>query len=107
MARLERKAEVGVNEGWLPPVAKRILLGAFDREDDRVGAFSMACEGNGVDTDTQLFGMNYVLEVFERCGPTGLFSRLADEPLTPREAEFEANVDSQARLNYQLYRESR
>ena len=52
------------------------------------------CSTNGVDAETQLFAMNYALEIFERCGYYGMFSQYSDVPLNSEEAEFSANDDA-------------
>jgi hypothetical protein len=107
LSEIERKAQDGISEGWLPPVARKVLLGNFEREDDRVAAFSSACDANGTDIDTMLFGINYALEAFKRCGPIVQFGAVVEEDISPREAEFQSNIDELANLSFQLYREQK
>jgi len=108
LAAIERRAADGVANGWLPPIAYDVLIGDFNREDDRVAAFSAACGENKVSPDAQLFGMHYALGLFERCGPMLDFSAYSDEEYIPPEEiamdNFETN---QAMLNYEYYRQNR
>lgn len=107
LAALERKAEEGLQNGWLPPVAYEALLGNFNREDDRVAAFSAACGQNQIDPATQLFGINYALEVFERCGPMMQFGAYVEEDIDPREVEAANMIEDTAVLNFQLWKQNK
>jgi len=107
LANIERKANQGVQEGWLPPVAHRALLGSFEREEDRLAKFSELCDANGVDLNTQLVAFEFALKVFEHCGPMVQFGQVIQEDLDPRQAEFQSNLEDQAVLNFQLWKENK
>lgn len=107
LASAQVRAETGISEGWLPPYVASLILGDFDREADRLAAFSDACSSNRVTPDYQLFGMNFVLDVFEELGPMAQFSSYAEEVLTPREVEQEQLIANQASLNLEDYLKNR
>lgn len=73
-------ARQGMDEGWLSRAKRDLLLGSFDREDDRVAAFSQTAEQNNVDLATQLYAVQFALEADEACGERVIFSRYASEP---------------------------
>jgi hypothetical protein len=102
LAEFERDCNRGFEEGWLPPVVYRDIMGSFESESDRLAAFSALCTNSGVDAATQLFGFRSVLQAFYNCGPLMTFSSVVDEPLDPREAEQEYVSASQAELNFRL-----
>lgn len=73
-------ARQGLEEGWLSRAKRDLLLGSFDREDDRVAAFSQTAEQNSVDLATQLYAVQFALEADEACGERVIFSRYVSEP---------------------------
>lgn len=101
LANINAKAEFGVSEGWLPPVAKEALVANFNREEDMVASFSMLADKNGVDLDTQLHAMEFALELFKRCGNLVDFNQYVNEDIDPaEEARFSA-VESAAKRSLQ------
>ena len=101
LANINAKAEFGVAEGWLPPVAKEALVANFSREEDMVASFSMLADKNGVDLDTQLHAMEFALELFKRCGNLVDFNQYVNEDVDPaEEARFSA-VDAAAKRSLQ------
>lgn len=102
---VEMRCQEGISNKWLPPAAMKIMMASFKSENDRLAAFSQVCEENDVDPDTQLFAMNYALEIFSRCGEYGMmFNQYAETPLDSDEIEFQAaqesNVDAALNLFY-------
>lgn len=106
LADIQRRANDGVRDGWLPPVAQKILISNFNSDTDRIAAFSQMCEGNSVDPETQLFAMNYVLEIFSRCGQYGMFSQIAEVPLTEAEFQKHQEEDEAVEAAYKMFRQS-
>jgi len=86
LMRLTREADLGYNEGWLPPAAYRSIIGEFEMDTDRFAAFSTVCESNQVDPATELYAMSKQLEAFKRCGPFVKFGLSVEEDLSPDEA---------------------
>ena len=97
---LSRQAEVGFNEGWLPPYVFREIFGGFETEGEQLAAFSSVCDTNQVDPETELYAIQHTIGMFERCGGVINFNQLAyQEPLNPREEQEFDNTESQARRN--------
>lgn len=61
-------AQQGIQERWLSKAKYDLLLGSFDREEDRVAAFSQTAESNNVDLSTQLYAVLFALKADEECG---------------------------------------
>ncbi len=101
LANINAKAEFGVQEGWLPPIAKEALVANFNREEDMVASFSMLADKNGVDLDTQLHAMEFALELFKRCGRLVDFNQYVNEEVDHEAIERQANVDSAAKRSLQ------
>jgi len=102
LANINAKAEFGVQEGWLPPVAKEALVANFNREEDMVASFSMLADKNGVDLDTQLHAMEFALELFKRCGGRLVdFNQYVNEEIDPAEQERTQYVDQTAKRSLQ------
>jgi len=102
LANINAKAEFGVQEGWLPPVAKDALVANFNREEDMVASFSMLADKNGVDLDTQLHAMEFALELFKRCGGRLVdFNQYVNEEIDPAEQERTQYVDQTAKRSLQ------
>ena len=86
LMELTREADLGFQEGWLPPTAHRAIVGEFSGDGDRFAAFSNVCNENQVDAETELYAMEKQLEVFQRCGPFVKFGASVEEELSPDEA---------------------
>jgi hypothetical protein len=102
LASLTAKADFGVQEGWLPPVARQALVANFSREDDMVAEFSMLAAANGVDVDAQIHAMDFALELFERCGNLVDFNQYAQPELDPIEVQRSTHLDTSARDSLRL-----
>jgi len=76
-------ARQGLNDRWLSRAKYEFLLGSFDREEDRVAAFSQAAEEDNVDLSTRLYAVLFALEADEACGERVNFSSYASEPILP------------------------
>lgn len=105
LSNINAKAEFGVQEGWLPPVAKSALVANFNREEDMVAEFSKLSAANGVDIDTQLHAMEFALEIFKRCGNLVDFNQYVNEDIDPEEEARFSAIDALAKrslsaLNY-------
>ncbi|MCA6430313.1 MAG: hypothetical protein IM613_12840 [Cytophagales bacterium] len=101
LANINAKAEFGVQEGWLPPVAKEALVANFNREEDMVASFSMLASKNGVDLDTQLHAMEFALELFKRCGNLVDFNQYVSEDIDPVAEQRAYEVDAAAKRSLQ------
>lgn len=100
---LNRLADAGFQQGWLPPVVHRELLGGFEDRNDQLAAFSSVCDANGSDIDVELYAMQRTLEMFQKCQGAINFSSFAyDAPLTPSEEAEESTIQAQARRNAEL-----
>jgi len=98
LSRLTYEADAGVAEGWLPPVARNSIVGNFSRENDMIAEFSKSAVANDVDLATQLFGMEYALEIFKRVGANFLdFSHQSEMSVDPEEIAYEQALDKIAR----------
>ena len=65
-----------------------LLLGSFEREEDRVAAFSQTAESNNVDLSTQLYAVLFALKADEECGdPRINFSSYVNERVVPMDTE--------------------
>lgn len=80
-------ARQGLNDRWLSRAKYEFLLGSFDREEDRVAAFSQAAEEDNVDLSTRLYAVLFALEADEACGERVNFSSYANEPILPAERD--------------------
>lgn len=80
-------ARQGIQERWLSKAKYDLLLGSFDREDDRVAAFSQTAESNNVDLSTQLYAVLFALKADEECGERVNFSSYVSEPTNPIDME--------------------
>jgi len=75
-------ARQGLEDRWLSRAKYDFLLGSFDREEDRVAAFSQAAEEDNVDLATRLYAVLFALEADEACGERVTFSSYISEPQT-------------------------
>jgi len=83
LRNIERACDRMVSEGRLTPYERQLLLGEFEERSDRVAAFSVACEQEGIAPSQQLDRINFYLYVANQRGDIALFSQPALEPLTP------------------------
>lgn len=83
-------AQQGIQERWLSKAKYDLLLGSFDREEDRVAVFSQTAESNNVDLSTQLYAVLFALKADEECGdPRINFSSYVNEKVSPVNTEEE------------------
>lgn len=82
-------AKEGLEERWLSRAMYDLLLGSFDKDEDRVAAFSQTANANKVDLATQLYAVLFALKANEECGEKINFSTYVSEPLTPALSEEE------------------
>jgi hypothetical protein len=101
LANINTRCEFGVQEGWLPPIAKSAIVADFSREEDMVASFSKLASKNGVDLDTQLHAMEFTLEVFERCGNLVDFNQYTGVDVDPEEQAHFSRVRDTARESLQ------
>lgn len=98
MSEVESDVYRGLDQGWLTPNMAREILGEFERDEDRVAAFSQLANSNGVDMSTQLFGMQFALKLLENSGGTATFGAYVQD-----EIEVSPDEYKQAKANV-LYR---
>ena len=101
LANINARCEFGVQEGWLPPIAKSAIVADFSREEDMVASFSKLASKNGVDLDSQLHAMEFTLEVFERCGNLVDFNQYTGVDVDPEEQAHFSRVRDTARDSLQ------
>lgn len=82
-------AKQGLEERWLSRAKYDLLLGSFDKDEDRVAAFSQTANANKVDLATQLYAVLFSLKADEECGERINFSSYISEPITPAQSEEE------------------
>lgn len=82
-------AKQGLDERWLSRAKYDLLLGSFDKDEDRVAAFSQTANANKVDLATQLYAVLFSLKADEECGERVNFSSYVSEPITPALSEEE------------------
>lgn len=80
-------AKEGLEERWLTRAKYDLLLGSFDKDEDRVAAFSQTADANRVDLATQLYAVLFALKADEECGEKINFSSYVKESLTPKDVE--------------------
>lgn len=102
LMELEQLASSGIQEGWLPPVAYREIFASFKTDQDKLAAFSLVCEGNKVNVETELYATRKALSLFERCGPLLAFGANVEEQLTPEEEDEAEEIYAQARRNVEM-----
>lgn len=99
---LRRKADFGVNQGWLPPVVADLLLGSADLSDNtRVAAFGQSAVKNDIDIATQLFAIDFALDIFERCGNQVEFRAYAESDID--DSPVTVMVEEAARRNVKAF----
>ncbi len=80
-------------------------MGSFDRESDRVAAFSQVCASNGVDVDSELYALERVIATFQRCfegSPIAMFGSQIEDAISPQEEMHDEDVWAQAQANHAL-----
>lgn len=82
-------AKEGLNERWLSRAKYDLLLGSFNKDEDRVAAFSQTANANNVDLATQLYAVLFALKADEECGEKINFSSYVTESITPAQSEEE------------------
>jgi hypothetical protein len=106
---LDAFGDEGINEGWLSPSMKSLILGSFKKDTQRLAQFSAVCEQNEVNAATQLYAINYTLNVLRQLGPMDLLNEYSEEEV--EEAQFsaseEAVVEAMARGALDLYNANR
>jgi hypothetical protein len=80
-------AKEGLKERWLSRAKYDLLLGSFDKDEDRVAAFSQTADANRVDLATQLYAVLFALKADEECGERVNFSAFVKENITPKDTE--------------------
>lgn len=80
-------AREGLEERWLSRAKYDLLLGSFDKDEDRVAAFSQTADANRVDLATQLYAVLFALKADEECGEKINFNSYVKESLTPKDVE--------------------
>ena len=87
----------GIDERWLSKAQYDLLIGSFNRDEDRVAAFSQTAEANNVDLSTQLYAVLFALKAAEKCGdPRVNFSSYVNE------AEFSARSEEEELARFQI-----
>lgn len=82
-------AKQGLDERWLSRAKYDLLLGSFDKDEDRVAAFSQTANANKVDLATQLYAVLFSLKADEECGERINFHSYVQEDITPALSEEE------------------
>lgn len=90
-------ARQGIEQRWLSRAKYDLLLGSFEREEDRVAAFSQTAESNNVDLSTQLYAVLFALKADEECGdPRINFGSMVNE------SNFSKNDEESELAAYQI-----
>jgi len=90
-------ARQGIDERWLSKAQYDLLIGSFNRDEDRVAAFSQTAEANNVDLSTQLYAIQFALKAAEKCGdPRINFGSYINE------AEFSVNSEEEELAKLQV-----
>jgi len=95
-------AKQGLDERWLSRAKYDLLLGSFDKDEDRVAAFSKTANANKVDLATQLYAVLFSLKADEECGERVNFSSYVTEDITPANSA----EDELARLQIEKLKEN-
>jgi len=95
-------AKQGLEERWLSRAKYDLLLGSFDKDEDRVAAFSQTANANKVDLATQLYAVLFSLKADEECGERVNFSSYVTEDITPANSA----EDELARLQIEKLKEN-
>lgn len=76
-------AKQGLEERWLSRAKYDLLLGSFDKDEDRIAAFSQTANANKVDLATQLYAVLFSLKADEECGEKINFNSYVREEISP------------------------
>jgi hypothetical protein len=95
-------AKQGLDERWLSRAKYDLLLGSFDKDEDRVAAFSQTANANKVDLATQLYAVLFSLKADEECGERVNFNSYVTEDITPANSA----EDELARLQIEKLKEN-
>jgi uncharacterized protein YciW len=97
LANISDYARQGIEERWLSKAQYDLLIGSFNRDEDRVAAFSQTAEANNVDLSTQLYAVLFALKAAEKCGdPRINFSSYVQE------ADFSAKSEEDELARFQI-----
>ena len=107
--QMVRKAEQMVQDFKLMPVEFNMLFGSVPEalDNEKVAMFSTLCEKQNVSIETELYAMNKCLELAARRGTIMPSGRVVNEEFTQQEvaeAEFNSNVNEQAKRNLELFK---
>lgn len=91
LAEITEKAYHLVEAGLMPPVIAETIIGNFSLDSDRIAAFSIVCDRNGVDAETELYAMKKIVEVFEHM-PQVSFGYYANEEYNQEEIDEEKDL---------------
>ena len=91
-------ADALVENGYLPPSIKHMVLGSFGRSNDRLANFSALADQNGVGVETQLYAAQYALELLSQATGQGVidFNDYSLDAASLQQAEFSASLDEMA-----------
>lgn len=106
LSEFESEAERGFREGWLTPKVKRVLMGNFRSAQERLANFSETCDVNQITPEMQLYAIDYALKTLEAAGPIAKFGAYVEEDIDDDSRSVELAAEQQARLNFQLMKES-
>lgn len=106
LAAQERRASQGIEEGWLTPHSYTRLFGDFASAEEQVASFSQVAAANGQDLNGMLFAIEYALDMAETAGPVASFGMYVEQALSPAESAQARQIEQQARLNYQHYKDA-
>lgn len=98
IANLELQAAQLVEEGAMTPFEAEVMFGNFSLESNRTAAFSQLCQTKAVDPATELYAMQYHLDLCAKRGSIADFSSMVPE-MTEEEYSEEVNLTRQAALN--------
>jgi hypothetical protein len=98
IAALELKAAELVDEGCMTPFEAETMFGNFELESNRTAAFSQLCSAKAVDAATELYAMQYHLDLCEKRGSIATFGAIAPT-MTEEEYDTEVALTRQAALN--------
>lgn len=87
-----------VDNGYMPPSIKHMILGSFNRPAERLANFSQLADHNGVDIQTQLYATQFALELMQQATAQGVvdFQDYSLDAASLQQAEFSASLDEVA-----------
>lgn len=78
---IERQCDQLINKGTLTTHERRLLIGDFEQNQDRVAQFSAACSGLNVPPGQQLDRIQYYLYIANSRGPLAQFGQYAEDQI--------------------------